>query len=106
MKDNTKDNTEQQLAFDDGKRFRATRDGKGGKDGKGKRDKVKGGDCTRCQGYRPECETCPNPAASVEDGFGVSKHSKEKIPCWYDHLKKGRAMRWLWPRGTPSFASS
>ena len=88
---------DQQLNFDDGKRFRATRDGKGGKDEKGRQkgDKGKarpkgGGDCSRCRGHHPECHTCPNSAASAEDGFDVSKHSKENIPCWYDHMKRGK----------------
>ena len=81
----------QQLQFDDGKRFRASRDpSKGGSKGGRSGPKGGGGDCPRCQGTHPECSVCPNTAATAETGFDVSAHAKEKRACWFDHLKKGK----------------
>lgn len=47
------------------------------------------GDCPRCHGHHPECKECPNSAATAEDGFDVSAHSKERRPGWYDFMKRG-----------------
>ena len=87
LKEKPQDKT---LAFDDGKRFRAAR-ATGGQQTQVRPKLVGGGgDCPRCQGTHPECTVCPNQAASAEDGFDVSKYAKEKKPCWYDHMKKGK----------------
>ena len=85
----SKDTKDSQLLAEDGKRFRAARNPKGGKgDAKGK--KVRGNvDCPRCHGHHPECKECPNSAAAAEEGFDVGAHSKTRLPCWYDYLKRG-----------------
>ena len=82
--------TDQQLLSEDGKRFRAARDTKGGKGAKGPNLEGGKGDCPRCHGHHPECRDCPNSAATAEDGFDVAAHSKERKPCWYDFMKRGR----------------
>ena len=82
------------MANDANKRFRAAQerfghDGKGksskGKGSKGKGKEAGGGDCSRCSGTHPECQDCPNTAASGEKDFDVGKVAREKIPCWYMH---------------------
>ena len=78
------------MAFDDGKRFRASRDkgkskGKGTDKGgdKGKKGAKGGG---KGHGTHPEYKECRNQAASAEKDFDVGKCARERVPCWYQHL--------------------
>ena len=99
---------EQAYAFDDGRRFRATRQvggggkgqgGKGVNDGygvKGLRNvppgfKGGGGSCQTCNGTHPECAVCPTLDATGKDDWKGLEADPERVrPCVYNHLRTGK----------------